>query len=431
MCAGVPIARTGEMEYGPGESPIEPGPDGKAIVYREAREVFRPETIASFEGKPFTIKHPEDFVNPGNWKVLAKGIIQNVRRGTGETENDLIADILITDHEAILLVKGGVREVSCGYEAEYIQLGVGRGMQTNIIGNHLALVEQGRAGAAYAINDEKGAKMSKWKEKTKTAVGALFGKAKDEAFKVIDEAVEETPATPAKKTGDEMPVWAKAMQKTIDALAAQMPSSGTPGTYTDEEVEAKKKADDEAAEKEKADDEAPKWAKDLKASMDSFMEKMNKSEDGDDDEEESESEDAEEGEEESEDDDFEETPASKKTGDDASRIEILAPGLKAKGKDAKRTALAKAYESKDNKAIIDRLNGGKVLDIKKASQKTIDHIFVGASEVIGLYRTKDFTKWKQVRDSGSQGGDEFAGAEMTPEMINEKNKQFYATKGAH
>ncbi len=32
ICYNVPIARTGDMIYGDGESPIKVGPDGKAIV---------------------------------------------------------------------------------------------------------------------------------------------------------------------------------------------------------------------------------------------------------------------------------------------------------------------------------------------------------------------------------------------------------------
>ena len=104
VCVGVSIARTGEMIYGQGETPLEVGADGKAIVQRNSEEVFRPETIASFEGKPVTITHPPDFVEPKNWAELTKGILQNIRRGTGIAENDLVADLLITDKEAISLV---------------------------------------------------------------------------------------------------------------------------------------------------------------------------------------------------------------------------------------------------------------------------------------------------------------------------------------
>lgn len=440
LCTGVPIARTGEMIYGQGESPIKVGPDGRAIVTREAKEVFRPETIASFEGKPFTITHPDDFVDPSNWRFLAKGVLQNVRRGAGEFENDLIADILVTDEEAIKLVRAGVREVSCGYECEYIELGVGRGMQTNIIGNHLALVEQGRAGAAYAINDQKGAKM-----KLSEKIRKIWSTAADEAAKVVDEAdgkdKKEDPP------GEKAPAWAERLEKVLtkvaDALTVGSPSGPTP-SVADEEKEEKKEdkpkdAVGEEKEEKSEDEEKPEEKKDksedaTEARFKKIEDAMTKLCDALDipygDEAAEGEEESEDGAEEEEDDDFEETPAGQQGAmDEKSRIEILAPGLKAKGKDAKRQALMEAYKAKDSKAIIDRLAGGKAIDLKKAPQKTIDHLFVGASEVIGLYRTKDFTKWKQVRDS--QTSDDGAGQPMTAEMINEKNAKHYAEKGVH
>jgi hypothetical protein len=420
LCLGVPIARTGEMDYGKGESPIEVGPDGRARVSRDAKEVFRPETIASFEGKPFTIKHPEDFVNPTNWKLLAKGGIQNVRRGDNENANDLLADILVTDAEAIALIKKGVREVSCGYEAEYVQLGVGRGMQTNIVGNHLALVEQGRAGAAYAINDQKGAKMAKISEKIK----GIFAKAADEATKVVDEAAGDDKT----KTGDEMPKWGKDLQKQMklvtDALT-QVASMSQPSKLGDEDKEDDKSKDEDPDKEKKSADEAPAWAQDMVKCMNAIMEKLS-GKAGDEEEEESEDEDPDM----MEDDDFEETPAASPAGDTAARIEILAPGMKFKGKDAKKQALEHAYKAKDHKMLIDGLNGGKALDFdKKMKAETIDHLFIGASEMIKLARTKDFSRSRAgVRDTASQ----IEGSEpVSAEKMNEINAKFYAEKGVH
>lgn len=427
ICYNVPIARTGEMIYGDGESPIKVGPDGKAIVTREAKEVFRPETIASFEGKPFTIKHPEDFVNPQNWKVLAKGHLQNVRQGTGANENDLLADILVTDAEAITLVEGGIREVSCGYEAEYIETGVGRGMQTNIIGNHLALVPQGRAGAAYAINDQKGAKMKKLGETIKS----IFAKAGDEAAKVVDESAK---GDTTDKGDTEEPAWAKKLGKTLEKVADALsnPSMSQPAVADEDKEDKDKKdakdADKEDGEKKDAKDEGeemPAWAKALIARIDKLEGKSDDEEIIVDEEEMIEDEGGEE--EEAEDDDFEESPAAE-TGDQASRIEILVPGFKAKGKDAKRAALIEASKTKDTAAIISRLNGGKAPDLKKASQKTIDHLFVGASEVVKVYRTKSFAGLKKVRDSQDQID---GSADMTPEKINQINEKHYAQKGVH
>ena len=153
LCEGVPIARTGEQLYGPDETPLKVGKDGLVHVQREEDEVFRPETMASFEGKDVVDEHPEEGVSPENWRELSVGHVQNVRRGTGVEDDYLLADFLIKDPDAIEAVRAGKREVSCGYDCDYEQTGDGRGRQHNIIGNHVALVERGRCGPRCSIKD--------------------------------------------------------------------------------------------------------------------------------------------------------------------------------------------------------------------------------------------------------------------------------------
>lgn len=160
LCANVPIARTGEQLYACTEVPIEPTPSGMIRILRDPEQVFRPETIASFEGKPATLKHPDDKVDPANWREVAVGTATNVRRGSGIEDDYLFADLLITDAEAIEAIeaarsKGTPMQVSCGYDAEYEQVEPGVGRQLNIVGNHVALVERGRAGSRCAIKDEE------------------------------------------------------------------------------------------------------------------------------------------------------------------------------------------------------------------------------------------------------------------------------------
>ena len=154
VCFSCPITRIGEFDYKASEVPIEGGVDGLVKIQREESEVFSENTIKSFEGKPVTINHPSDFVTPENWSELAHGSIQNVRRGEGEQADLLLADLMITTEKAIELVKAGLREVSCGYDAEYSQIAKGLGKQTGITGNHLALVVKGRAGGRCAIQDK-------------------------------------------------------------------------------------------------------------------------------------------------------------------------------------------------------------------------------------------------------------------------------------
>lgn len=153
VCFNVPIARTGTYKY----LREELGLDGNGVVdvYREPNEVFNPVTIASFEGKAFTDTHPSCDVTADNWNIYSKGEITNVRRGKGEEEDLLLADILVRDPIAIDEIVSGVkREVSAGYDCEYVEKD-GKFYQQNIRGNHVALVQAGRAGSRVKIKDSK------------------------------------------------------------------------------------------------------------------------------------------------------------------------------------------------------------------------------------------------------------------------------------
>ena len=154
LASNVPITRIGEFIYRAGEVPVE-AMDGMVKIQRDEEEVFREETIRSFEGKPITINHPNSAVDPSNWKELAVGTCQNVRRGIDNQKDLMIADLLITDEKAIELVNAGLRELSCGYDALYEEVEKGIGRQKEIIGNHVALVDKGRAGAMCSISDKK------------------------------------------------------------------------------------------------------------------------------------------------------------------------------------------------------------------------------------------------------------------------------------
>ena len=116
ICQGVPVARTGELLYAPGELPIPPSPDGLIRVFRTEDAVFDPASMASFEGKTLVDTHPmsgED-VTPANWRQHAIGHTQNVCRGTGEQAHVLLADIVVKDAAAIAAVRAGVHPRACG-----------------------------------------------------------------------------------------------------------------------------------------------------------------------------------------------------------------------------------------------------------------------------------------------------------------------------
>ncbi|HBD3031013.1 TPA: DUF2213 domain-containing protein [Citrobacter koseri] len=165
----VPIGRTGEQVYGAEELPeLTPDSDGLIVVRRTPEEVFSERTIASFEGMAVTIGHPKDFggniifVTPENWRRLANGHIQNVRRGEGGNSDLLLADVIAKTPEAIQAVEDGDDEVSCGYDADYRQISPGVAEQYAITGNHLALVPNGRAGSRCALGDAMPSTTKNW-----------------------------------------------------------------------------------------------------------------------------------------------------------------------------------------------------------------------------------------------------------------------------
>lgn len=153
LCSNVPIARAGAYKY----LREELGLDGSGVVevYREPEQVFSKKTIASFNGKAFCDTHPSEDVTADNWQMYSKGEVTNVRQGTGDESGFLLADILVRDPIVINeIYSGAKREISAGYDCEFVEKD-GKLYQQDIIGNHVALVQCGRAGPAVKIKDSK------------------------------------------------------------------------------------------------------------------------------------------------------------------------------------------------------------------------------------------------------------------------------------
>jgi Uncharacterized protein conserved in bacteria (DUF2213) len=151
---GAVIARCGLQTYGPGETPIEVGPDGFVKIERLPEDVFRPETMESIQGKPLVDDHPEDDVSPDNFKELLKGVVINPRRGEGAfADDEVIADVIVYDPVLMEDIKSGKRQLSCGYDAKYKEIGPAHAKQYDIIVNHIAIVRNARCGARCSILD--------------------------------------------------------------------------------------------------------------------------------------------------------------------------------------------------------------------------------------------------------------------------------------
>jgi hypothetical protein len=369
LCERVPIARTGTQFYGPGEVPIESGADGIIRVVRDEAEVFRPETIASFEGKPVTLDHPSLFVTPETWRELTVGVVQNVRRGDGFDADLLLADLLITDAAAIKLVRAEpdpekpgsfirpLRQVSCGYDANYVQESPGVGYQRDIIGNHVALVDRGRAGARCAIQDKEPEIMTtKTKDKAsllQKLLGRFAAMDADELEAAVQDAEESDEEKAARETKDSI---AK-LTATVDSLTALVTKLAKTRDADGDDKDAKTD-DDELDEngnpKAKTDDDGGDLTDPKPAG------KVDES--------------------------------GVYTGDSLkdviSRAEILAPGVKVPTGDSiksdvvvtlQRTALVEAMKTTDGAKVVAPFLAGR--DLAKMTADAVSAAFVGASEL--------------------------------------------------
>lgn len=145
--------------------------DGRTVrEFRPAEEVFKDESLASYQGKPMTLDHV--FVNSENAKKVVVGSVSGKAKPLGSL---VVAPIVVYDNAAIQeAIAGNAKELSVGYSAildetpgwgdpltgEYVLKSDGEqfdapegweefdAIQRDIKVNHLAMVYRGRAGIA-------------------------------------------------------------------------------------------------------------------------------------------------------------------------------------------------------------------------------------------------------------------------------------------
>ena len=245
MCHSVPICRTGMQEYTPQELGVADTGGGVLKVYREEDEVFKPAAVASFEGKPVTDDHPPVGVNASNYASYTKGTVQNVRRGSGADSDKLICDLVVYDAALIAKIDAGKREISCGYECKYIERDDGTYCQMDIIGNHVAVVEEGRAGHNVSIRDAKtkpegGKKMAKKGSILHRMFAAFAKDAEPEEVREAARAVDEAEGSGEEEAPQEKKD--KDIATLIDAVAAlnaKVDAITKPQTQADENLDDK------------------------------------------------------------------------------------------------------------------------------------------------------------------------------------------------
>lgn len=166
ICHDVAVARTGKYQYLGKELDDNLVSDRLYDVYRSEEEVFSDRAIASFNSKPVTNDHPPVLLDAENTQRYCMGVAENVRRSKNDP-NLLLADLVIYNERLIKEIEEGKREVSCGYEYELVKGSDGTFQQTNIVGNHIAIVDKGRAGSRCKVMDSKNNNIYKKKEDKK------------------------------------------------------------------------------------------------------------------------------------------------------------------------------------------------------------------------------------------------------------------------
>ncbi len=140
------VTSTGIFEY--------TNPDGS--MRRELRlpeDVFAPESLKTYRGKPIIITHDAGYVDKDNVEEEQIGTILSEGYQDGD---DVRAEIIIHDTDA--MKECGLRELSLGYNLRLEETpGVWNGqpydaIQRDIVINHLALVGSARAGEQARLN---------------------------------------------------------------------------------------------------------------------------------------------------------------------------------------------------------------------------------------------------------------------------------------
>ena len=164
LVANVRTARIGTQTYLGSE--LDRADMETVTVYRDEAEVFRKASLQTFGLLPVTDDHPSEMVTADTARMVSVGTTAEEVLRDGEY---LRIGIKLTDAETIRKVQDGKRELSVGYTSE-ILWGDGiapdgtpyQARQTNIVGNHIAIVAAGRAGPLARIGDGEPKTVARW-----------------------------------------------------------------------------------------------------------------------------------------------------------------------------------------------------------------------------------------------------------------------------
>jgi hypothetical protein len=152
----------------PGVFPYRRTDGGLSMEAKLPDELFSKTTVLSANAKPMTDDHPTEPVTAANYNKYSKGMTHN---DAHVLDNKLLVSFTITDAETIKKINDGKRELSIGFQADVSkETGVYNGMQydsvqRNMQINHIAIVDEGRAGHEIAIRGDSVAFMIDTKDK--------------------------------------------------------------------------------------------------------------------------------------------------------------------------------------------------------------------------------------------------------------------------
>ena len=184
--SGIRIARTGSMNYAPGETPVQSSGGAPVVISRGEDELFDPAFLDSLIGRPVTLGHPPDFVGIDSHSDLSVGTILSAARSEDGTH--VVCDLILVDRAAIAAVGRGIRELSVGYDAQYSQDAPGVGRQHTLRANHLAIVPNGRCGQSCCLDSQPAPEVlpMTFKEKLFAAVGKVIDQAQGDPETIVE-----------------------------------------------------------------------------------------------------------------------------------------------------------------------------------------------------------------------------------------------------
>lgn len=164
------LTRSGVFEY--------EQPNGSVIrEWRPPEEVGNADSLRTLVNAPVTLEHPNEKVTSQNFRKYAAG---HAEAGTVKMDGDKVSAVLIVQDARLIsdIERNARREISCGYDCDVQELAgiVPEGfpdagkrydrIQRNIRYNHVAVVEDGRAGPAVRLRLDSNGNQTKREQTT-------------------------------------------------------------------------------------------------------------------------------------------------------------------------------------------------------------------------------------------------------------------------